>query len=49
MTALPPVHVPSRLEVAWEVASDLLIVTGMIWVLPAMFWLVRALVRLLVA
>jgi hypothetical protein len=49
MSALTPVRTPSRLDVAWAVASDLLILTGLIWALPLVFWGARALVRFLVA
>jgi hypothetical protein len=49
MSALTPIRTPSRLDVAWEVTSDLLIVTGLIWVLPLLFWGARAVIRFLAA
>ena len=49
MSALTPIRTPSRLESAWEVTSDLMIVTALIWALPLVFWLARALSRFLVA
>jgi hypothetical protein len=49
MSALTPIRTPSRLERAWEVASDLAIITAAIWVLPLLFRLARAVIRSLVA
>jgi hypothetical protein len=39
---------PSRLRQVWEVASDLLIATALIWSLPLLFGAIRAAVKLLV-
>ena len=46
MSALTPVRTPSWLERTWEYVSDFAIVAAMIWVLPLLALLARALVRL---
>lgn len=47
MSVLTPVPTLSRLAQAWEVASDLVIVTALIWTLPVLLGLAMALGRLL--
>ena len=46
MSALTPVPTASRLARAWEVASDLVIVTAVIWTIPLLLGLAMALGRL---
>jgi hypothetical protein len=45
VSALTPLGIPSRLEHAWEIASDILIVAALIYTLPLLVglgvWLVR--------
>jgi hypothetical protein len=47
MSVLPSPVIHSRLRQAWEVASDLLIATALIWTLPVLGGAVGALIRLL--
>ena len=47
MSALPSPVTHSRLRQVWEVASDLLIATALIWTLPRLLGAVGALFTLL--
>jgi hypothetical protein len=47
MSVLPSPVTQSRLWHMWEVASDLLIATALIWTLPLLLGAVGALVQLL--
>ena len=47
MSVLPSPVTQSRLCQMWEVASDLLIATALIWTLPLLLGAVGALVQLL--
>ena len=47
MSALPTPVTHSRRGQAWEIASDLLIATALIWTLPLVLGAVGALVRVL--
>ena len=47
MSLLPMPVTHSRLRQVWEVASDLLIATALIWTLPLLLGVVGALFRLL--
>ena len=47
MSVLPSPVMPSRLSRMWEVGSDLLIATALIWTLPLLLGAVGALVKLL--
>ena len=47
MSALPSPVSYSRSRQAWNVASDVLIATALIWALPLLFGVVRAVVKLL--
>lgn len=47
MSILPSPSTHSRLRQVWEIASDLLIATALIWTLPLLLGAVRAAVRLL--
>ena len=47
MSALTPVPTPSRLARAWELASDVVIATALLWTVPLLLGLATALVRML--
>jgi hypothetical protein len=47
MTALPSLVNRSRWEQAWDVLSDLLIATALIWTLPLLLGAGAALIKLL--
>ena len=47
MSALPSPVTHSRLRQVWDIASDLLIATALIWTLPLLLGVVGALFRLL--
>jgi hypothetical protein len=47
MSVLPSPVTHSRLRLVWEVASDLLIATALIWTLPLLLGVVGAVVKLL--
>jgi hypothetical protein len=47
MSVLPSPVIHSRLWQVWDVASDLLIATALIWTLPLLVGAVGALVRIL--
>lgn len=46
MSVLPSPVMPSRLSQMWEVGSDLLIATALIWALPLLLGALVALVNL---
>lgn len=48
MTAIPSPVTRSRMWQVWDVASDLLIATALIWTLPLLLGVLGALFRLLV-
>jgi hypothetical protein len=41
MAEMTPVHISSRPERMWEVASDLLITTALLWALPLLLGVAR--------
>jgi hypothetical protein len=45
MSVLPSPVIHSRLWQVWEIASDLLIVTALIWTLPLLLGVVSAVVK----
>ena len=47
MSVLPSPVIHSRLWQVWEIASDLLIVTALIWTLPLLLGMVSAAVEFL--
>jgi hypothetical protein len=47
MSVLPSPVTPSRLRQVWEVGSDLLIATALIWALPLLLGAVGALIKVL--
>jgi len=47
MAALPSLVTRSRLEQAWDVLSDLMIATVLIWTLPLLLGAAAALIKLL--
>jgi hypothetical protein len=47
MTVLPSPVIPSRLRQVWEIASDLLIATALMWTLPLALGALGAIVTLL--
>jgi len=47
MAALPSLVTRSRLEQAWDVLSDLMIATALIWTLPLLLGAAAALFKLL--
>jgi hypothetical protein len=47
MSVLPSPVTHSRMRQAWDIASDLLIATALIWTLPLLFGALGALVRVL--
>ena len=49
MSALTPMRRPSRVDRLWEIASDILIVAGLIYALPLLVVLGVLLVRFLTA